>query len=82
MPLSTEGVVEMVRAGLGVTTMAAWAVVPYRRQGGLSCVPITRERIRRTWNAATRSGERRAYVDAFVNALLQMPLAEGIPASS
>ena len=69
MPLSTEGAVGMVRAGLGVTAMARWAAEPYLQRGGLAAVPVTASGIRRRWYAATRAGAEPAYVQAFVEAL-------------
>jgi len=69
VPLSTEGAVGLVRAGLGVTAMARWAADPYLRQGGLAAVPVTRTGVRRRWYAATRAGAEPAYTRAFVEAL-------------
>ena len=69
VPLSTEGAVGMVRAGLGVTTMAAWAAAPYLAAGGLRAVPVTPGGVHRTWYAATRTHGDPSYVGAFVEAL-------------
>ena len=69
VPLSTEGAIGMVRAGLGITAMARWAADPYLRQGGLAAVPVTGTGVRRGWYAATRAGAEPTYVRAFVEAL-------------
>lgn len=79
VPLSTEGAIGMVRAGLGVTTMARWAAAPYLSQGGLSAVPVTADGVRRTWYAATRSGSEPVYVQAFVGVLGETRLDQGDP---
>ncbi|MEM1042099.1 MAG: LysR family transcriptional regulator [Bacteroidota bacterium] len=72
VPLSTEGAVGMVRAGLGVTAMARWAAAPYLEQGGLADVPVTEDGVRRRWYVAMRRDPRPPYVDAFVDALTRM----------
>jgi len=77
VPLSTEGAVGMVRAGLGVTTMAQWAAAPYLLQGGLVAVPITASGVRRTWYAATREGTGPPYLQAFVE-MMEKEMAIGI----
>ena len=71
VPSSTEAVVGMVRAGLGVTTMAQWAASPYLGRGGLVALPVTEEGVRRTWHAAARDEPGPAYLDAFVRALVE-----------
>lgn len=71
VPLSTEGAIGMVRAGLGLTAMARWAAEPYLQRGGLAAVPVTEAGVRRRWYAATRAGAEPAYVRAFVEALRQ-----------
>ena len=77
VPLSTEGAVGMVRAGLGVTAMARWAVAPYLERGGLATVPVTESGVRRRWYAATRTGAEPAYVQAFVDVLTRIDVATG-----
>jgi LysR family transcriptional regulator for metE and metH len=50
----TEAVVEMVRAGLGVSVLARWAATGYLTRGDLQEVRIGRDGFWRTWFAATR----------------------------
>ncbi|MEM1126383.1 MAG: LysR family transcriptional regulator [Bacteroidota bacterium] len=78
MPHSTEGAVGMVRAGLGVTAMAQWAVAPYLAQGGLATVPVTADGVRRRWYAAVRAGTEPAYVKAFVGVLKRFDISAGV----
>ncbi len=48
----TEAVVETVKAGLGISAMARWAVGPRLAAGTLRAVRLTAEGIRPTWRAA------------------------------
>lgn len=52
----TEAVVETVKAGLGITVMARWAVAPHLREGSLRAVPVTKEGLVRRWWAAIPRG--------------------------
>lgn len=47
----TEAIIEMVRAGVGVTTFAKWAAAPYLRDGRLRAVRVTSRGIKREWFA-------------------------------
>ncbi|MEM0961110.1 MAG: LysR family transcriptional regulator [Bacteroidota bacterium] len=76
VPHSTEGAVGMVRAGLGVTTMAAWAAAPYLAAGGLRAVSVTPDGVHRTWYAATRASGDPGYVGAFVEALTSVGVSD------
>jgi LysR family transcriptional regulator, regulator for metE and metH len=49
----TEAILQMVKAGLGVTVLPHWVVKPYIEGGELIVRPITRKGIKRTWYAAT-----------------------------
>lgn len=51
--LLTEGIVEMVKAGLGVSFLAEWAVQPELRRGSLAAVRLGRSGFKRTWSAIT-----------------------------
>ncbi len=47
----TEATIEMVKAGLGVTVMARWAVRHYLESGQVAVVPVTQKGLHRTWYA-------------------------------
>jgi LysR family transcriptional regulator for metE and metH len=47
----SEAIVELVKAGLGVATMARWAVEPHLRTGMLRTARLTRKGFRRRWDA-------------------------------
>jgi LysR family transcriptional regulator for metE and metH len=48
----TEAIVELVKAGLGVSVLARWAVAPRVRSGELAAVPIGEHGTYRQWSAA------------------------------
>jgi LysR family transcriptional regulator for metE and metH len=69
----TEAIVEMVKAGLGVSTIAGWAIAPYVKSKQVRAVRVTRGGLRRHWQAATlRSSQRPKYVDDFITLASRM----------
>lgn len=48
----TEAILELVKAGLGISVMAGWVVEPYVRAGALRAIPLGPRRLRRQWTAA------------------------------
>jgi LysR family transcriptional regulator for metE and metH len=53
----TEAIVELVKAGLGVSVLARWAIAPQLRDGALVGVPLTARGFHRRWWAVTRPHE-------------------------
>jgi LysR family transcriptional regulator for metE and metH len=49
----TEGIIELVKAGMGVSVLARWAVEPYLQRGELAGMKLTRSGYKRTWYVAT-----------------------------
>jgi LysR family transcriptional regulator for metE and metH len=48
----TEAIIELVRAGMGVTPLARWAAAPYLADGRLTGVRVTSRGVPRQWYAA------------------------------
>ena len=49
-----EAIIELIAADMGVSTLAAWVVVPHVAAGKLRTARLTAEGIRQSWFAATR----------------------------
>jgi LysR family transcriptional regulator for metE and metH len=66
----TEAIVEMVKAGLGISILAHWSVAPQVAAGTLRAVPLGRRGLLRNWTAARlRSTPPPAWLDDFVRLL-------------
>jgi LysR family transcriptional regulator, regulator for metE and metH len=66
----TEALIEMVKAGLGISVMARWAVAPQIANGTLSAVPLLSRGFHRQWSAAMlKNKSAPAYLHAFVELL-------------
>ena len=66
----TEGIVEMVKAGLGIAVLARWAVDPELKRHTIRALPLTRKGFLRQWCVATlKNGPVPAYMDAFIRLL-------------
>lgn len=50
----TEAIVEMVKAGMGVSAMPRWTIT---KESGVAVVPFTKKGLRRRWAAATLKSE-------------------------
>ena len=73
----TEAIVEMVKAGLGLSVLARFAVAPQLERGELVARPLTRAGRFRHWSAAYRRGKPPDYLLAFVELLARHPLPVG-----
>ncbi|HEV2915174.1 MAG TPA: LysR family transcriptional regulator [Pyrinomonadaceae bacterium] len=89
----TEAVIEMVRAGLGLSVLARWAVAPQLAAGTLHAVPLSSRGLYRKWSAAMlKNKSAPAYLHAFIELLANNTLpierkdgrkrvrAQGLPA--
>jgi LysR family transcriptional regulator for metE and metH len=66
----TDAIIDMVRAGLGITVMVKWAALPYFKLTGLIPISLTRKGVRRTWYAVTpKDPGRPKYIQGFVDLL-------------
>jgi LysR family transcriptional regulator for metE and metH len=66
----TEAVIEMVKAGLGISVLARWAVAPQVANGSLRAVPLLSRGFHRQWSAAMlKNKSAPAYLHAFVELL-------------
>jgi LysR family transcriptional regulator for metE and metH len=73
--LITEAIIEMVRAGLGITTLARWAAVPYLKNGQLVTIPLTSRGLKRTWYAVTmKESNPPSYLNSFIQHLVDNPI--------
>jgi LysR family transcriptional regulator for metE and metH len=73
----TEAIVEMVKAGLGLSVLARWSVAPQLESGELVARSLTRGGRFRSWSAAYRSRNANAPLLAFVELLARPPLPLG-----
>jgi LysR family transcriptional regulator for metE and metH len=74
----TEAILEMVKAGLGISMMARWAVKEQVDSGRIVALPLTSKGLRRQWSAAILKSDYVApYVNEFIELLSRptMPLA-------
>jgi LysR family transcriptional regulator for metE and metH len=73
---TTEAVVESVKAGLGVSVIARWAVANQIASGELVAVRVSANGLRRSWYAAMLRGRH----DASTSALLEVLRADAVRA--
>lgn len=69
----TEAIIEMVKAGLGISVLARWAVEEQIAAGKIAARSLTRKGLHRQWQAVTiKQDSTPAYINEFV-ALLSRP---------
>ena len=75
----TEVIIEMVRGGMGVASMARWAVAPQLASGALMGLRLTEQGWRRTWSAAQlRDNKPQAHVEEFIRLLREHPIPTSV----
>jgi LysR family transcriptional regulator for metE and metH len=55
----TEGIIEMVRAGLGLAALARWMILPHLRRQSLKAIRLGASGLRRDWRIAFRRADPR-----------------------
>ncbi len=71
----TEAMIEMVKAGLGISALARWAVSKQIESGSLLARPLTRTGFHRQWSAAMlKTAVTPEYVTAFIDLLARRSL--------
>jgi LysR family transcriptional regulator, regulator for metE and metH len=76
----TEAIVEMVKAGVGISVLPRWSVAPQLERGELIARPLTRDGKYRAWSAAYRSRGAPEHLLAFVDLLEKYPIPLGTTA--
>lgn len=67
---TTDAIIEMVRAGMGVAAMNLWSVRPYLRSPDLRAIRLNRNGYRRSWYAAVPSGSKQPpFISHFIGFL-------------
>jgi len=56
----TDAVIELVRAGMGLSILSRWAVQPYLASGELVCVPLTKTGLTLQWNVIVGRGKQKS----------------------
>jgi LysR family transcriptional regulator for metE and metH len=74
----TEAIVEFVKAGMGVSVIATWAVESHIRDGSLRAIRLTESGFRRRWNAAVLANtEVPLHLRSFMALLARGPVSAG-----
>jgi LysR family transcriptional regulator, regulator for metE and metH len=77
----TEGILEMVKAGMGASVLPKWSIVNVVASGEVKAVRITRNGVFRKWFAATlREVQPTPFVEEFVRLLIKQRPAVRKPA--
>lgn len=77
----TEGILEMVKAGMGVSVLPRWSIANAIASGDIKAVPITKGGVFRKWYAVTLSGvPATPFMEEFIRLLVkQGPTAKKAP---
>jgi LysR family transcriptional regulator for metE and metH len=75
----TEAIVELVKAGVGISVLARWAVDPHLMAGTLRALPLTRTGFHRQWKAAVIRGACPEYLSEFASLIARGPMLSSQP---
>jgi LysR family transcriptional regulator for metE and metH len=79
----TEAIIELVKAGLGMATLAGWAVDRYVKDGTLAAVPLTKRGYVRQWYGVTLAAAANAsHMKAFIALIATGPMILTRPAAA
>jgi LysR family transcriptional regulator for metE and metH len=68
----TEGIIEMVKAGMGITVLPKWAIVQALASGDVRAIRITRKGVFRKWYAVTlRDVAPTPFMEEFIRLLIR-----------
>ena len=74
----TEAIVEMVKAGMGISVLPTWSIAPALASGAVRAIRITRSGVYRQWSAATLAGAPESeFIDHFIHVLIRQGKAMG-----
>ena len=66
----TEGIIEMVKAGMGIAVLAHWAAYPELKRRTIKALPLTKKGFIRHWSAAIlKNGPAPEYMTEFIKLL-------------
>jgi LysR family transcriptional regulator for metE and metH len=67
-----EGIIEMVKAGMGATVLPKWSIANNLESGGLRAIRITKGGVSRKWYAVTlRDAATTPFVEEFIRLLIE-----------
>jgi len=67
---TTETIIDMVKAGMGVAVMNLWSVRPFLKASNLRALRLTRNGFQRTWYAAVPNGSKQPpFISHFIGCL-------------
>jgi len=68
----TEGIIEMIKAGLGASVLPKWSIANVIASGDVKAIRITRSGVFRKWYAATLTGAQPTpFMDEFIRLLIK-----------
>jgi LysR family transcriptional regulator, regulator for metE and metH len=70
----TEAIVELVKAGVGISVLARWAVLPHLEAGTLHALPLTPTGFHRQWKAVVIGGPVPDYIPEFTRLVANPPV--------